>query len=277
MAESVSLTVIIDNKAGPGLEAEHGLSVWIETPWARILFDTGQSDLLERNARALGVDLSLADAVVLSHGHYDHTGGLAHALRAAPGGALHCHPGVVLPRYAKDGPGLKPVQMPEESRRAVKELDPARMVWTGAPVRLAGEVWLSGPVPRRCGGPGEGWPFFLDPQGARPDPIEDDMCLWIDTPGGLLLVLGCCHSGVRDTLDHVREASGGKRIACVTGGLHLMDSGEEEIAAVARELLSRGVERVAPLHCTGERAASVLRDCFGQGFIEGRSGLRLSF
>lgn len=89
-APAITITILVDNQAGPGLMAEHGLALWIETEDRRILFDTGQGDALPANARALGLDLRTTDLLVLSHGHYDHTGGLHHALRAAPHAKVYC-------------------------------------------------------------------------------------------------------------------------------------------------------------------------------------------
>ena len=95
----IAITILVDNQAGPGLTTEHGFSLWIEADGRHILFDTGQGPALPMNARTIGVDLRKTDLLVLSHGHYDHTGGMPHFLHVATNPHGYFHPGVVLPRY----------------------------------------------------------------------------------------------------------------------------------------------------------------------------------
>lgn len=96
----LDITLIVDNKADPNLREEHGLAMWIDTRDRHILFDTGQGPALAVNAEKLGIALEQADTIVLSHGHYDHTGGVGHVLRCNPAVELFCHPGAVQPRYS---------------------------------------------------------------------------------------------------------------------------------------------------------------------------------
>ena len=98
--QQVRITILIDNQAVSGLKAEHGLSFWIEADDKHILFDTGQGSAFESNARILGIDLGETDLLVLSHGHYDHTGGIPHALKAAGNCEIYGHPGVLQPRFS---------------------------------------------------------------------------------------------------------------------------------------------------------------------------------
>ncbi|MCD4688621.1 MAG: MBL fold metallo-hydrolase [Desulfuromonadaceae bacterium] len=96
----IKLSILVDNYGDDGLSVEHGFSLWIETAYTRILFDTGQGPALPGNACALECDLSQADILVLSHGHYDHTGGVPHVLNVNPGIQVYCHAGVFLPSYS---------------------------------------------------------------------------------------------------------------------------------------------------------------------------------
>jgi len=256
LSSAAAITVLADNIPGPGLQGEHGLSLWIETPEIRVLFDTGKGGALGPNAKDLGVDLSQADAIVLSHGHYDHTGGLPLALAAAPPARLLCHPGVTRERYSVREGEKKPVHMSEASRRALKSLSPQRRAWIEKTTKLTGNLSISGPVPRLSDSLGEGWPFHFDPDARFPDPIEDDMCLWLDTPDGLVVVFGCCHAGLADTLAHARREKPGRRIRCIIGGMHLMDSGDREIGEAIGVLGEHAPDMIVPLHCTGGRACT---------------------
>ena len=97
--KTATITILVDNRGAPGLVTEHGLSLHIRTAGQTVLFDTGQSDACVNNSRSLGLDLSQLDAIVLSHGHYDHTGGLCAVLGLARRAELYCHPAAVSPRY----------------------------------------------------------------------------------------------------------------------------------------------------------------------------------
>ena len=107
MSDLINVTVLVENTAfGPGARGEHGLAFWIEAGSKGVLFDTGPGpDVLVHNAEHLGIDLASTDAVVLSHGHYDHTGGLMEVLKRAGKIPLFLHPGALIPRYSrkKDG------------------------------------------------------------------------------------------------------------------------------------------------------------------------------
>jgi 7,8-dihydropterin-6-yl-methyl-4-(beta-D-ribofuranosyl)aminobenzene 5'-phosphate synthase len=269
----VGITILVDNHAGEGLEAEHGLSLWIEASGFRCLFDTGQNECLEHNARALGIRLSDADALVLSHGHYDHTGGLPFALKPAVNATVYCHPAVVLPRYRIQEGKTKTVTMPRASLAALDVVPSGKLRWVSSPLEISPSVYLTGMIPHINTIVGQDWPFYLDSNGDRPDPIQDDMAMWLDTPKGLVLILGCCHAGLPNTLEHVRKLSAGKRIHSIVGGLHLMDSGEEEIQSVISILREHSVELLVPLHCTGERARVLLKEAFGDAVRTGHAGM----
>ncbi len=275
MPGEVTITVLVDNCAQSGLESEHGLSLWIQTPEKRILFDTGQNGALERNAAKLEIDISTADAIVLSHGHYDHCGGLPFAVRVASSATVYCQSAAVLPRYAVKNGVTVPVHMHEASKAALDALPEARLRWVTGHEQLCPNVHLTGTIPRAAGSIGLGWPFYLDAAAKRIDPIRDDLALWIDTPKGLVVILGCCHAGLSNTLEHVRKLSSGKKIHCIVGGMHLMASGEPEIRKAISILNGYSPDFLAPLHCTGSLALDMLSAAFGPKVHAGHAGMRI--
>ena len=158
-----SLQIVVDNRAESGLENEHGLSMWIEVDGKHILFDTGTGKIVESNAGKLGIDMYSADLLVLSHGHYDHTGGVGCFLQHSRQGHVYCHPGAVMPRYAvRNGTGT-PIHMPHESIAAIDKLSEKRLHWVQDPLHLGDNIGLTGYIPRKMSFEDTGGPFYFDP------------------------------------------------------------------------------------------------------------------
>lgn len=257
------LTIVVENTAGHGTnyQAEHGLSFWIETENRRILFDTGQSDLIALNAEKLGVDLTRADGLVLSHGHYDHTGGIAALLEIAGNIDVWGHPGIFETRYSRKSDGsVKYNGILAACATALKTTSVFKPVETAA--AIGDGLSVTGPIPRRTDFEDTGGPFFLDEECLRPDPIVDDQAAFFESKDGVIVVLGCAHSGVVNTLRHVHELVSGKSIHTVIGGAHLLAASEERMDKTVAALREFDVKRLIPLHCTGFAAAARLRDEF---------------
>jgi 7,8-dihydropterin-6-yl-methyl-4-(beta-D-ribofuranosyl)aminobenzene 5'-phosphate synthase len=273
----VNITIIVDNHAGNGLTGEHGLSMWIQADGKTILFDTGQGSALKKNAHALGLDLGKIDALILSHGHYDHTGGIAQVLREAPEVDVYCHPGVVRPRYAIRGGTPKAIQMPKESKAAMDTLSSKCFHWARQPMMLSDVIGITGHIPRKTEFEDSGGPFYLDPEGKRPDLIDDDIALWIQTDQGLVVCLGCCHAGLVNTIQHVRSISGTERIHAVIGGLHLMSADSQRIERTVGALRSYSPNMIVPCHCTGDNALASLMNALGERVVPGAAGETYQF
>jgi 7,8-dihydropterin-6-yl-methyl-4-(beta-D-ribofuranosyl)aminobenzene 5'-phosphate synthase len=261
-ADTIKITILVDNQAAPGLVAEHGFSLWIETANRHILFDTGQGRAFEKNACALGIDLAATDILVLSHGHYDHTGGVPQCLRMARKAELYCHPGAVHPRYSVRNGESKSLQMPRKTMLAIDTLSSEQVHWVQQSLFLTDTVGLTGPIPRETDFEDTGGPFFLDTKGLRPDPMEDDLALWIRTDNGLIVCVGCAHAGVVNTLHHVQRLNQGMRIRAVIGGFHLLNAGQQRLARTIDALRLLAPDQVIPCHCTGERAMVELSKAF---------------
>lgn len=269
---AVKITIVVDNNAGDGLLSEHGLALWIEAGQKRILLDTGQGKALLPNADKLGLDLSATDALVLSHGHYDHAGGLPGLLRKAAAAEVYCHPSAVVPRYGAHGGKAKPLGMPAASMQVLDGLPSQRMHWVMNGGELFPCVGLTGHIPRHSVYEDTGGDFFLDPQLSRPDPIDDDMALWIRTREGLVVCVGCCHSGLINTLNRALFQSGTPRLRAVIGGFHLLNADQDRLANTVKDLQGFAPERIVPCHCTGDRAVDALKKAFGEKVMTGASG-----
>ena len=275
-AHSVSITIVVDNQCGSGLTAEHGLALYIESEGRRALFDTGQGRALADNARALGIKLETIDTLVLSHGHYDHTGGLATVLHAAAVD-LYCHPGVTQPRYAIRNGGAKAIHMPHVAMAAMDKVSEKRLHWVLEPVMLSPTIGITGPIPRQSDFEDAGGPFYLDPEGRRADPLADDMALYIQTALGLVVCVGCCHAGLVNTLNHVRRLNDNAPVFAVIGGFHLLHAGIRRLEQTIHALRVVTPHMIVPCHCTGEHAVAVLSDSLGQRVVPGAAGMTLRF
>lgn len=272
-----TLKIVVDNHASVGLVEEHGLSIWIETNGFRILFDTGQGKALRPNTEQTRNDPATADLLVLSHGHYDHTGAIDYVLQQNPEIRVFAHTAVLSQRYSiYPDKNPKDISMPSEQRLLVENLPDSLLDWVDAPTQIAPGVHLTGPIPRDHPLEDTGGPFFTDPDGRNPDPILDDMALWIETPKGLLVTCGCCHSGLINTVSHILAHSEEQRIWGIVGGLHLKNASAARLDATTDALREWEPEFMVPCHCTGEAAIAHFKKKLSTQIISGFAGFELS-
>jgi 7,8-dihydropterin-6-yl-methyl-4-(beta-D-ribofuranosyl)aminobenzene 5'-phosphate synthase len=278
MDERCVVSILVDNAvARAGLTVEHGLSMWITVSGKRILFDSGVGDALPVNTAAMGVDLTLTDAVVLSHGHYDHTGGLSHVFNSGATPQIYAHPSIAQARYGcLKTPPHKPIGMRVEVAEALSARTSDIMLTT-EPTRVAERVWVTGPIPRRTAFEDTGGSFYIDKACRTQDLIEDDQALWIETLEGVVVVLGCAHSGVVNTLDYIAELTEVEGFRAVIGGMHLLNASEERLAATIEALERFNPKLIAPCHCTGEHPLSVLAERFAGEFVHVGAGETFSW
>jgi 7,8-dihydropterin-6-yl-methyl-4-(beta-D-ribofuranosyl)aminobenzene 5'-phosphate synthase len=268
------ITTLSENTAGmDGFWGEWGLSVLVESDEATVLFDTGQSTSTVHNARLLGVDLSQVDKIVLSHGHFDHTGGLKDVLsEMGKEVEVIAHPDIWQAKYAVSESGeARYIGIPF-SRQELESLG-ARFKLTPDPVAISPSIVTSGEVPMVTDYE-EIEPFLVVKENGefKPDIFRDDQALIIKSQAGLVVVLGCAHRGIINTLYHAQKVSGVKKIDTVLGGCHLMNSGPERIWRTIADLKELGVGRLGVCHCTGMAASVIMAQEFGERFLFNNAG-----
>jgi len=255
---TLRITTLVENTAtGRDLLGAAGLSFWIETAHRAVLFDTGRGAVLCGNARKLGVRLAAADAIVLSHGHFDHTGGLVDALRMAWRPKIYTHPAAFAPKFSRRANGTgDAVGLPLLTESQVRES--AELIWTESPTEVVEGLRLTGPVPRVTDFEDTGGAFFKDRSCTVPDDLADDQAALVDTPAGTVVILGCAHSGIINTLEYIRTLTAGRPIEAVIGGSHLVNADQRRMDATVAALSRLDVHRLLLCHCTGIAATARL-------------------
>ncbi|HXY95589.1 MAG TPA: MBL fold metallo-hydrolase [Steroidobacteraceae bacterium] len=265
----LKVTVLVTNLAGDPKQGdgEWGFAALVEAEGHRILYDTGSSaDLVLRNARALHIDLSDVEDVVLSHNHFDHVGGLM-ALRRELSKAnpraisrVHVGAGIFRPRLRDDGSdanGLKDIRDQYLATGGVFVVhERPEQLWPG--------VWFSGPVPR----PNDernwnkGLWLALSPERIE-DNVPEDSALLFDTPGGIVILTGCGHAGIVNITEYARQVVGPQPLVAVVGGLHLFAASDAQLAWTGARLKAAGIQNLLAAHCSGIEATYRLRALTG--------------
>ena len=262
-----TVTTLVENsvpQGGKSLLAEHGLSFYIEAGDCRILFDTGQNLAISNNAQVLGVDLKRIEAVVLSHGHYDHSGGLQSILQTNKKFTLYGHPDLFSQKIKKSNESNRnykyigiPIGQNDLENRGVSLKLSRHPVEIAPGVMTSGEIALANDFEDVESG-------FLLKKGndITRDTLADDQCLILESGRGLVVLLGCSHRGVINTLNHVTQLKGTDKIYAILGGLHLGKASDQKLARIIDRLRGFGLEMIGVGHCTGPRAFLALANEF---------------
>lgn len=265
------MTIVVENSASLNNDtvwAQHGLSIFLELCIGpenmRLLWDTGaSSEVMLHNADALNIDLHSLDMICLSHGHYDHTGGLMGVLQRMKGRAIVlAHPDIFAPKL-KARPTLKFIGLP--FTRAEAEVAGAIFLEARGPVAIAPGLTTTGEVPRiESFEKVEGFWTVKDGQYCL-DIIPDDQSLAVNISGkGLAVITGCSHSGIINTIRQAQKITGVEKLYAVIGGFHLMGADEGRIDATAKALKELDPAIVRPGHCTGQKAVCRLQEVLGE-------------
>ncbi len=274
----MQITVLINNCVHrPDLKAEHGISLWLDFGLDCILFDTGASELVVNNAKTLGIDFKNAKGIALSHGHYDHTGGLLAVLNKINKPiSIWTHPAAFEEKGAVWGEGIRDIGLPF-SKKAL-EKNGARFELDKEPRQLFPGIWLTGEIPRKT--------TFEDVEAIllkkvnenwEPDPILDDGALVIDNPKGAIIITGCAHAGIINTIEYGLQLINTKRLYAVIGGFHLWHASPERLENTIEALKEYDPELLVIGHCTGLDAGAMIKGVFGNRCIFLDVGLKIGF
>lgn len=271
---SLTIAVLADDVAGSGgFQAEHGLSFWIDADGFRLLFDSGQGEALWRNARLLGIELRNVDAVAISHGHYDHTGGLARLVSECRKAVFYLHPGAAATRFSRSADGsTRSIGIPPRAAELIAERGEV-FRWTRTMTRLHPRIFVTGEIQRAAPPEAPTNRFYLDRECLSPDSVIDDQALGIETDEGTVAILGCSHAGVENTLSSVLSHSRAGKLRALFGGMHLAEAPLAGLERLADRLEELSPRMIGPGHCTGRCANVYLKNRFSDACTVIRAGM----
>ena len=278
MKQKVKVSVVVENVAsGGGMIPEHGICFWIEIGSTKIIFDTGQGGALLNNARILGVSLEQTEFVVLSHGHYDHTGGLKDVLQLSQNPKVYAHQAAFQPKFACNEYGQsRAIGMPSMNEKSVRKIA-SDVIFTTKPTQIADRLFVTGEIPRVTEFEDTGGPFFLDERCIKSDPLLDDQALFFESSRGIVVLLGCAHAGVINTLLYIQQLTHGKPIHAVMGGMHLLSASRKRMNNTIKYLVRIKPDLLGPAHCTGRAATAELWEAFSQKCFPCSVGTSIEF
>jgi 7,8-dihydropterin-6-yl-methyl-4-(beta-D-ribofuranosyl)aminobenzene 5'-phosphate synthase len=268
------ITILCENSVGRAIPAigEHGFACWIEMDGKHYLVDSGQGLGIIKNAHVLDLPLNQLSGAVISHGHYDHVGGLDQVLRHVDGLEVFAHPDVFAERYSQGSHNLRFLGIPQ--RRELLETLGARFTFTPGFQQIADNLYVTGAIPRDTDFElGDANLVQRNSDGQfEPDPFNDDMAVVVESAKGLVVVLGCAHAGIINTLDYVCKQFDRDEVYAVVGGTHLGPVSAEQFNRTLIELKRFNIQKIGVSHCTGQPRAALLRNEFGKRFFYGSVG-----
>lgn len=249
----MKISILTDNRVKKrGFVAEHGLSIFIEQDGTNILFDTGQTNIYCRNADLMGVDLKKTDFIVLSHGHYDHCGGLAYFPM------LDKYPNVYIGKYA-----FKKRYVIHAGKSSYREIGipwdlneyetiSNSLIYNQNKIQLSPKITLCSEIGETVDFEGVSKMFCSgDINNMVQDSVSDEQMLVIESDKGLIIFLGCSHIGIINCLKHALKLFPGRNIYALIAGMHLDSADLSRINTTIKYMIDLNIQKIIPLHCTG--------------------------
>ncbi len=261
---TAKVTVLIENtSADSAFLSQHGLSIWLEIDGERILIDTGQDNSFIENAKRMNISVDTASKLILTHGHYDHTGGVPALLKtgAKPEVIIHSKAWGERISCPRDAP---PHSIGIPWSKSLLDDNNICCMLSDECHRISPNLWCTGTIPNCMGiSPikqfqrrnGDFW---------QTDNFNDEQAVVISTESGLVIITGCCHSGVINTIIAAQLSTGISHIYAIIGGLHLSNRAEDEIIQMAHDLQSFNIQNYWVNHCTGQKGLDILRNEIGK-------------
>ena len=276
------VTVVVDNCIPLGNDApllgELGLALLVETAGKRFLLDTGQSSAVTHNLQLLGASPEQLDAIILSHGHFDHAGGIRHVLQNAHRRIpIYLHEEAFAARHSVSHGAECFIGIPY--RREQIEGWGGDLRFIHDPLQLLPDLWLSGSVPRRTSfETGDTHLTTTGPDGNMiQDAVDDDMALFVRLGDDLIVISGCTHSGLVNMVRHGLAVTGAQRLRGWIGGTHLGPASADQQRQTFDELAKLAPEFIATSHCTGFAMMACLQERFGARFTPAFVGTTIEF
>jgi len=276
-----TITVLSENMISKsGFIGEHGFSLLIERRDERYLFDTGPGMSLSHNLKELGKSLDGLNRIIISHGHYDHTGGLEWAVKHTGQIEIVAHPAIFSkhmtydPKNPNEAPRYRGCPYGQQHLEGLG----ASFHFIDHTKEIAPGLWFITGVERNPDQvPNDFRLVIADGNQLRPDPISDDASLLLEVKGSPVLILGCAHSGVLNILDYVRDQMGIHRLRAILGGTHLMFTDSKLMPRVIQKFEEVSIDLIAVSHCTGFEAMIELANHFGNRFRLASAGSTFMF
>lgn len=288
----IRVTTLAENHPNPVLcvPGEHGLSMKVEYKGNSLLFDTGQTGIFLDNADKMNIDLTDINDIILSHGHYDHTGGLQSFLEKYSGKDIYVGRNFFEKKYRKNPDGSivyngNPFLSEDSTEQAdpdnvavIKESGSTVHIINNCIYKMDAGVWLVRDFEMKNSFEKLNGSFYVGRNSEYyPDRFPDEVVLCLETTKGIVILAGCSHAGIINIVETVKGHFTGKPIRGIIGGTHLIHAGEERLNRTIEELKKQNLEFLAVSHCTGDDNIYRIRKEFGERFIMNITGNQIEF